>query len=115
MRNIKHNRRLALAASLWICSVWLPATQAQTATYPRDIVAKDGTITLYQPQVDTLEGNQLSGRAAFAFKVSGQTEPQFGALWFTAILDIDRSAGTRRGGPEGSLSGLDCGETAGMD
>ena len=44
--------------------------------------------------MDTLEGNQLSGRAAFSFKASARAEPQFGALWFTAILDIDRSART---------------------
>lgn len=96
MNNIKRNRQLIVAASLGTCFVWWPALQAQTATYPRDIIAKDGTITLYQPQVDTLEGNPLSGRAAFAFKAPGQTELKFGALWFTATLDIDRSARTYR-------------------
>lgn len=84
--------RLAIAIVSCACLAPPFNAQAQTATYPRDIIAKDGTITLYQPQVDTLEGNQLSGRAAFAFKTPGQSEPQFGALWFTAVLDIDRSA-----------------------
>jgi hypothetical protein len=60
--------------------------------WPLDIPHNDGVITLYQPQLEKLEGNTLSGRAAASFLANGKPEDDrvFGALWFNAKLDIDR-------------------------
>ncbi len=60
--------------------------------WPLDIPHNDGVITLYQPQLEKLEGNILTGRAAASFLPNGKPEDDrvFGALWFTAKLDIDR-------------------------
>ena len=78
---------------LWICcTVWTLAAEDPVAPWPLDIRHGSGVITLYQPQPERLEGNILTGRAAASFLAYGAAEDDrvFGALWFTATLDIDR-------------------------
>jgi len=60
--------------------------------WPRDIVMPQGTITVYQPQPEALEGNVLKGRAATSILKAGATEPVFGVFWFQGRLDVDRDA-----------------------
>ncbi|HTS89589.1 MAG TPA: hypothetical protein VMG41_13950 [Gemmatimonadales bacterium] len=68
--------------------------QAPEPHWPRDVQASEGTLVVYQPQVDSLSRGTLAGRAAISLTRDGQTEPTFGALWFTARVLIDRDAGT---------------------
>jgi len=70
----------------------LPA--AAQLSWPQEISAPEGTIVVYQPQPDKLEGNVLSGRAAVQLEINGQEEPTFGALWFTATIETDYDADT---------------------
>ncbi len=65
---------------------------APLSPWPLDIPHGAGVITLYQPQPEKLEGNTLTGRAAASYLATGKAEDDrvFGALWFTATLDIDR-------------------------
>jgi len=49
---------------------------------------------IYQPQPEKLDGNLLKGRAAVAVELKGSTEPVFGAVWFKARLDTDRTERT---------------------
>ena len=63
-------------------------------TWPRDLDVTSGIVTMYQPQVDTLQGDILSFRAALSFKDSQGNEPVFGAAWFESRVEIDRE--TRR-------------------
>lgn len=60
--------------------------------WPLDIPHAAGVITLYQPQLEKLAGATLTGRAAVSYRATGKNEDDrvFGALWFTAVLDIDR-------------------------
>jgi len=79
---------------LWICL--LPAVPALATTnvenpWPREIITNKGTVVIYQPQPEKLEGNKLKGRAAVAVELKGSTEPVFGAIWFEASLDTDRA------------------------
>jgi hypothetical protein len=70
-----------------------PAAQAapdSSADWPRQIDSVAGTIVVYQPQPESLQGTVLTGRAAFSLTPKGKTEPVFGALWFTADVNIDR-------------------------
>ena len=80
-----------------------PSASAATATdnaddlapagkpgWPRRFVRDGHAITVYQPQPEKLDGNTLTARAAIAV-ATGDGEPVFGAEWFTARLDIDRS------------------------
>ena len=68
------------------------AKDTSKSPWPLDIPSASGVITLYQPQPEKLVGNTLTGRAAASFLATGKTEDDriFGALWFTAVLDIDR-------------------------
>ncbi|MFC1689489.1 hypothetical protein ACFL0N_00395 [Pseudomonadota bacterium] len=64
--------------------------QETELTWPRDLDVPSGTVTMYQPQVDTLEGDILSFRAALSFKDNKGSEPVFGAAWFESRVEIDR-------------------------
>ncbi len=57
-------------------------------TWPREIKEKDYTITLYQSQLESFEGNILKGRMALSIK-NKEEDIIFGALWFNARLATD--------------------------
>ena len=59
-------------------------------SWPRDVAVASGTVTIYQPQVDSLEGDILTARAAVAYKAGGTGEPVFGASWLKGQVEIDR-------------------------
>lgn len=84
--------RLLLALLLMPALALAEDTPTPASPWPLDIPHNDGVITLYQPQLEKLEGNSLSGRAAASYLPNGKPEDDrvFGALWFTAKLDIDR-------------------------
>jgi hypothetical protein len=63
---------------------------AQELQWPRDIEVAEGTITLYQPQLESFRGDKLSTRAAISFTQKGETEPVFGAVWLDARVSTDR-------------------------
>ncbi|MBN2272956.1 MAG: hypothetical protein JXK95_01370 [Bacteroidales bacterium] len=77
---------------LLVSIVMMQATPAEKAYWPREIRTKEGTITLYQPQPESLNGNSLRGRAAVMVKQKGESEPVFGAFWFDAHMFTDREA-----------------------
>ena len=66
------------------------AAVAQDLEWPRDLDLASGTLTTYQPQVDNLDGDLLSFRAAVAYRDDDGNEPVFGAAWFGARVVIDR-------------------------
>ena len=57
--------------------------------WPREIPVKEHVITLYQPQLETLENNILKGRMALSI-INKEEEIIFGALWFDARLSTDK-------------------------
>lgn len=67
---------------------------AADAHWPQEITGEDGTIVVYQPQPESLEGNVLKARAAMSLEMKDAKEPIFGAFWFEANIDTDREAGT---------------------
>lgn len=70
-------------------------TEVNQLTWPREIQTSstDHEITLYQPQLETLKQNILEGRMAVSIK-DQEGDLIFGALWFKAVLDTDKSART---------------------
>jgi hypothetical protein len=60
--------------------------------WPRPIQLSDATLTVYQPQVERWQGNQLSFRAAVAAKASGSNAETFGVVWGSARTEVDRVA-----------------------
>ena len=67
--------------------------ETEILTWPRVIEKGDHTINLYQPQLETLEGNILKGRMAISVK-DGEDNLVFGAMWFAVRLATDLESRT---------------------
>jgi hypothetical protein len=72
------------------------ASPAWSMDWPQEITAKEGTVVIYQPQPESLEGDILKSRAAFSLELTGKEEPIFGAMWFDARLETDKESGIAR-------------------
>ena len=82
-----------LAAAVFLLAA--PGALAADVGWPREIkTSSGGTIVVYEPQVESLKGDQLKIRAAVSYTKKGQAEPVFGAFWATGRLKTDRDAGT---------------------
>ncbi|NQV03329.1 MAG: hypothetical protein HQ542_11830, partial [Bacteroidia bacterium] len=57
--------------------------------WPKEIPYSSGKVTIYQPQHDSLVGNQLYSRGAVSITPKGK-EPVFGAVWTTSTINTDR-------------------------
>jgi hypothetical protein len=66
-----------------------PAAAEEGIEWPREIDTKRGKVTIYQPQLDTFEGNSFTGRAAVSVTPKDK-EPVFGVAWFKATCETDR-------------------------
>ncbi len=62
--------------------------------WPRKIEVSEGTITIYQPQVESFDGNELQARAALSVTTPGHPEPVFGAAWFDCTVSTNRDERT---------------------
>jgi hypothetical protein len=69
-----------------------PAPAAPVSQWPQRVDSADGLITIYQPQPNKFEGDTLTARAAVSLTPPGATDPEFGAVWFTARVSTDRDA-----------------------
>lgn len=89
-------RNVRRTAARWVNVGLLCITSAPAwaIDWPQEINAEEGTIVVYQPQPESLDGNLLKGRAAMSLQLEGHDEPVFGAFWFDARIDTDRDAGT---------------------
>jgi hypothetical protein len=67
---------------------------AQAVEWPREILAPEGKIIVYQPQLETFKDNKLTARAAVSLTKKDETEPIFGVVWFSARVSTDRNART---------------------
>ncbi len=63
--------------------------QEEEISWPRSLKAEKHEVILYQPQVESLEGNMLESRAAVAIKEEGVEGMVFGAMRFEAQLATD--------------------------
>ncbi|MGD0037661.1 MAG: hypothetical protein ABSC53_10260 [Bacteroidota bacterium] len=62
--------------------------------WPREVLSTEGTITMYQPQIESYSGNSLKARAAVSITPIGKDEPVFGAIWVTCRVLTDRPTRT---------------------
>jgi hypothetical protein len=67
-----------------------PCLAQEDGGWPREIVTDAATIVVYQPQPESFEEQRITGRAAVAVTMAGQSEPQFGAVWIDATVHTDR-------------------------
>ena len=63
---------------------------AAAIEWPQELKGQGGTVVIYQPQVDSVTGNQLRARAAMSIEMEDGSDPIFGAFWFTADMETDR-------------------------
>ncbi len=62
--------------------------------WPRDVTLSNAALLVYQPQVNTWDGNQIDFRAALAIKPKGATDEAFGVIFATARTQVDKVART---------------------
>ncbi|GMU68858.1 MAG: hypothetical protein AMXMBFR37_11900 [Steroidobacteraceae bacterium] len=67
-----------------------PLAVAADADWPREIVSDGTTFVVYEPQLDSLDGDTLLSRSAVSIQRAGDKAPIFGAVETTARLDVDR-------------------------
>ena len=84
---------LAIAAVFTATASKAQGTQEIDTSWPREIESDLGKIIIYQPQLDSLDGNILTGRSAVSLQGPEKKEPVFGALWFRSEVSVDRDAG----------------------
>ncbi|HXX86069.1 MAG TPA: hypothetical protein VEN29_19090 [Casimicrobiaceae bacterium] len=58
--------------------------------WPRDVSLSNAAVLVYQPQVNSWNGNQLDFRAAVAIKPTGAKDETFGVVFATARTEVDK-------------------------
>src|SRR5690349_14407202 len=69
----------------------LPSEGQAESAWPHRIDAGDQTILVYQPQVESWTGAQLSGRAAVSVESKASPQPSYGVIWFSARTEVDKT------------------------
>ena len=67
------------------------AQDGMPSEWPRSIDIGDGSLEIFQPQLEKFEGVTLSGRSALSWTEKDKA-PVFGVLWFTTTVAVDRDA-----------------------
>jgi len=71
-----------------------PAAADSAGRFPMHISSDAGDITVFQPQLDDFQGDQISARAAVSVASPNQPQPIFGAIWLQSRVSTDRVART---------------------
>jgi len=58
--------------------------------WPRQVQLSNATVLVYQPQVESWQGNQLTFRSAVAATPSGSDAKTYGVIWGSARTEVDR-------------------------
>src|SRR5215472_9997020 len=58
--------------------------------WPRDVSLSNAALLVYQPQVNSWNGDQLDFRCAVAIKPTGAKEETFGVVFATARTEVDK-------------------------
>src|SRR6185312_6428120 len=91
----KRRSRIPFALFLASISILAASTASSATTWPHEISTSKGSkISIYEPQLDKLEQDRLTGRAASSVRPAGGGEPVFGTFWFTATVKTDAGAHT---------------------
>lgn len=80
---------IQLLFMLALTAVTQPGSAAQDP-WPRELKAKVGTVIIYQPQLESFEGDELAVRAAVSVQKTDMKAPLFGVVWFDSRVATDR-------------------------
>jgi hypothetical protein len=86
------NRSLTGILFALLLTASLPAAEDIRDDWPRTLPVGDGLMTIYPLQVDGLEEDVLSYRAALAWRPTAESEPVFGAGWFESRVVVDQDS-----------------------
>jgi hypothetical protein len=90
---------LALAVCLTLTSTPIAFAQSAAAAaatqpggdpWPRTVTVTGTEISIYQPQLNSWNGNLLDAYSAVKVKVSGSDVTNYGVIWFTARTEVDK-------------------------
>ena len=79
---------------LLLVSILFLSISVYAQDWPREVLSSEGTITMYQPQIESYSGNSMKARAAVSIVPIGKDEPVFGAIWVTCRVLTDRPTRT---------------------
>jgi len=66
----------------------------EESKWPRKIESDNGTVTIYQPQLESMSNDKLEARAAVSVITKELKSPKFGAMWFSCRISTDKSERT---------------------
>ena len=66
-----------------------PAASVPADPWPRQFKVTNATLVVYQPQVESWEGNTLRFRSAVAVGPTGAKDETFGVIWATVRTQVD--------------------------
>ena len=97
-RNAAMIRKCMILPLLALFTLLLFAVTSRAATgqpvdegWPRTLAANGMTAVVYEPQVDSWDGFNLSAHAAVSVRPDGEEEPVYGVMTFTARTLVDKS------------------------
>jgi hypothetical protein len=61
--------------------------------WPRIVKLGGDTLTIYEPQVESWQGNVLRARAAIGVETPALPKPTYGVVYYTARTEVDKAAG----------------------
>ena len=86
-------KRLSIALAVLAAGAAFAQSPATPSTdWPRVIGVENGSVEIFQPQIESFQGDQLAARAAVAWTPNGRP-PAFGVVWVEARVSIDKVAG----------------------
>jgi len=68
----------------------LVGTERVDEPWPRKVTHGDETISMYQPQVEAWEGDEVRAYAAIAVVSKTHKVTKYGVVWFTAQTEVDK-------------------------
>jgi hypothetical protein len=71
-----------------------PAGQPPADPWPRVVDLSNGQVLVYQPQVNSWDGNRIDFRSALAIKPTGAQNESFGVIFANARTQVDKVART---------------------
>ena len=81
---------LALHSGGGILAALAETEEPTTDQWPREITVSQGTVLIYQPQLEAYRGNKATFRAVVSAQKTDAPAPVFGVVWFATRVDTDR-------------------------
>ncbi|GAB5413886.1 MAG: hypothetical protein Cons2KO_14890 [Congregibacter sp.] len=93
---LKIHRNSLIVGIIWLFALGIPVQaqeQVHEHEWPQQIEDERGTLLIYQPQPESLQGDKLRARAAISMELADRDEPIFGAMWFESRIATNRDTG----------------------